>query len=263
MRAPSAPAPSTRSPTATSTSSAGPRGSSTRSSWRSVSTRPRAACSAPTSGWTCCARRARRFDNVVVEGFTGLLVDFCQERGTAPSSRACARCSDFDYELQMAQMNAHARRGRDPLRADQPASTPSSPRAWSRRSPRSAATSRPWCPTSCSRGCSPGSPSDGTAARAEPFWWCPARTGSVVLFCRTPKTEGLCLRSTRGRRSCSTPASSVVDPGCSAPRPSPSRPRQIWASRCSASPRDRRSTWTSGWRRSWRGCSSQARSRPG
>ncbi len=45
------------------------------------------------------------FPNVVVESFQGLLVDFCREREIAVVIKSLRSVSDFDYELQMAQMN--------------------------------------------------------------------------------------------------------------------------------------------------------------
>lgn len=45
------------------------------------------------------------FDNVVVDSFHGLLVDFCQERDISAIVKGLRAISDFDYELQMAQMN--------------------------------------------------------------------------------------------------------------------------------------------------------------
>ena len=44
--------------------------------------------------------------NVTVAGFTGLLTTFCQERGAHAIVKGLRAVSDFDYELQMAQMNA-------------------------------------------------------------------------------------------------------------------------------------------------------------
>ena len=44
--------------------------------------------------------------NVSVEGFTGLLTTFCQERGAHAIVKGLRAVSDFDYELQMAQMNS-------------------------------------------------------------------------------------------------------------------------------------------------------------
>ncbi|GAA1927705.1 pantetheine-phosphate adenylyltransferase [Nocardioides marmoribigeumensis] len=46
------------------------------------------------------------WDNVVVAGFTGLLTDFCEERGVSAIVKGLRAVSDFDYELQMAQMNS-------------------------------------------------------------------------------------------------------------------------------------------------------------
>ena len=46
------------------------------------------------------------FANVRVDGFTGLLTTFCQERGIHAIVKGLRAVSDCDYELQMAQMNA-------------------------------------------------------------------------------------------------------------------------------------------------------------
>ena len=43
--------------------------------------------------------------NVTVEAFHGLLVDFCRERQIPAIVKGLRAVSDFDYELQMAQMN--------------------------------------------------------------------------------------------------------------------------------------------------------------
>ncbi|GAA2268285.1 MULTISPECIES: pantetheine-phosphate adenylyltransferase [Kitasatospora] len=43
--------------------------------------------------------------NVVVESHQGLLVDYCRERGIPAIIKGLRAVSDFDYELQMAQMN--------------------------------------------------------------------------------------------------------------------------------------------------------------
>ena len=45
------------------------------------------------------------FDNVTVDGFDGLLTTFCAERGIHAIVKGLRAVSDFDYELQMAQMN--------------------------------------------------------------------------------------------------------------------------------------------------------------
>ena len=46
------------------------------------------------------------FPNVHVDGFEGLLTTFCAERGIHAIVKGLRAVSDFDYELQMAQMNA-------------------------------------------------------------------------------------------------------------------------------------------------------------
>src|SRR6478672_1469146 len=46
------------------------------------------------------------FPNVQVDGFEGLLTTFCSERGIHAIVKGLRAVSDFDYELQMAQMNA-------------------------------------------------------------------------------------------------------------------------------------------------------------
>lgn len=43
--------------------------------------------------------------NVVVESSHGLLVDFCRSHGIQSIVKGLRAVSDFDYELQMAQMN--------------------------------------------------------------------------------------------------------------------------------------------------------------
>jgi pantetheine-phosphate adenylyltransferase len=43
--------------------------------------------------------------NVTVDSFTGLLVDYCRERDIRAIVKGIRAVSDFDYELQMAQMN--------------------------------------------------------------------------------------------------------------------------------------------------------------
>ncbi len=43
--------------------------------------------------------------NVRVEAFHGLLVDFCKQREIPAIVKGLRAVSDFDYELQMAQMN--------------------------------------------------------------------------------------------------------------------------------------------------------------
>ena len=43
--------------------------------------------------------------NVVIDSFHGLLVDFCTEHDVRSIVKGLRAVSDFDYELQMAQMN--------------------------------------------------------------------------------------------------------------------------------------------------------------
>lgn len=51
---------------------------------------------ATTSAWS----------NVSVDSFRGLLVDYCRRRGIDAIVKGLRAVSDFDYELQMAQMNS-------------------------------------------------------------------------------------------------------------------------------------------------------------
>jgi len=46
-----------------------------------------------------------RYGNVRVDSFHGLLVDFCEANGISAVVKGLRAVSDFDYELQMAQMN--------------------------------------------------------------------------------------------------------------------------------------------------------------
>lgn len=46
------------------------------------------------------------FSNVTVSGFDGLLTSFCEENGIKAIVKGLRAVSDFDYELQMAQMNS-------------------------------------------------------------------------------------------------------------------------------------------------------------
>ncbi|UED86860.1 pantetheine-phosphate adenylyltransferase [Streptomyces profundus] len=47
----------------------------------------------------------KNYDNVQVEAFHGLLVDYCKQRDIPAIVKGLRAVSDFDYELQMAQMN--------------------------------------------------------------------------------------------------------------------------------------------------------------
>lgn len=44
-------------------------------------------------------------DNVVIEAFEGLLVDYCRAHDARAIVKGLRAVGDFDYELQMAQMN--------------------------------------------------------------------------------------------------------------------------------------------------------------
>ncbi len=45
------------------------------------------------------------YDNIRVDSFHGLLVDYCNTHGITAIVKGLRAVSDFDYELQMAQMN--------------------------------------------------------------------------------------------------------------------------------------------------------------
>jgi pantetheine-phosphate adenylyltransferase len=47
----------------------------------------------------------KELDNVLVDHFDGLTVDFCRSRHIPVIVKGLRAVSDFDYELQMAQMN--------------------------------------------------------------------------------------------------------------------------------------------------------------
>lgn len=49
----------------------------------------------------------RPWDNVRVSGFTGLIVDFCREIDAVAIVKGLRGATDYEYELPMAQMNAH------------------------------------------------------------------------------------------------------------------------------------------------------------
>jgi pantetheine-phosphate adenylyltransferase len=46
-----------------------------------------------------------KYGNVRVDRFTGLLVDYCSANGITAIIKGLRAVSDFEYELQMAQMN--------------------------------------------------------------------------------------------------------------------------------------------------------------
>lgn len=45
------------------------------------------------------------YGNVVVDSFAGLLVDYCRDKNISTVLKGLRATSDFDHELQMAQMN--------------------------------------------------------------------------------------------------------------------------------------------------------------
>ena len=47
------------------------------------------------------------YPNVKVDSFHGLLVDYCRDHDVRAIVKGLRAVTDFDYELQMAQMNAH------------------------------------------------------------------------------------------------------------------------------------------------------------
>ncbi|MEN9923420.1 MAG: hypothetical protein RIS09_934 [Actinomycetota bacterium] len=47
----------------------------------------------------------QRYPNLEVTSFSGLLVDFCKQHGISVIVKGLRAVTDFDYELQMAQMN--------------------------------------------------------------------------------------------------------------------------------------------------------------
>jgi pantetheine-phosphate adenylyltransferase len=47
----------------------------------------------------------KEYPNVRVDAFEGLLVDFCRRHSIPVIVKGLRAVSDFDYELQMAQMN--------------------------------------------------------------------------------------------------------------------------------------------------------------
>ncbi|MGH8972951.1 MAG: pantetheine-phosphate adenylyltransferase [Acidimicrobiia bacterium] len=54
---------------------------------------------------TMLAEVTSHLDNIRIEYFAGLLVDFAREHGAETIVKGLRAVTDFDYELQMAQMN--------------------------------------------------------------------------------------------------------------------------------------------------------------
>jgi pantetheine-phosphate adenylyltransferase len=55
------------------------------------------------------AALTRRWDNVVIDSFEGLLVDYARRLGAQALLRGIRAISDYEYELQMALMNRRLR----------------------------------------------------------------------------------------------------------------------------------------------------------
>jgi pantetheine-phosphate adenylyltransferase len=53
------------------------------------------------------ATETAHLDNIEVDRFQGLLVDFCADRGIGIVCKGLRGVGDFEYEQQMAQMNHH------------------------------------------------------------------------------------------------------------------------------------------------------------
>jgi pantetheine-phosphate adenylyltransferase len=53
------------------------------------------------------AEATKHLSNVSVDSYQGLLVDYCTQNGVAAIVKGLRAVSDFDYELQMAQMNGN------------------------------------------------------------------------------------------------------------------------------------------------------------
>lgn len=47
----------------------------------------------------------KQFPNVLVDSWYGLTFDFCRDRGVSVVVKGLRAVTDFDYELQMAQVN--------------------------------------------------------------------------------------------------------------------------------------------------------------
>lgn len=57
------------------------------------------------------AQLVAKYDNIEVRSFEGLLIDFMKEVDARIILKGLRMISDFDYELQMAQMNRHISQG--------------------------------------------------------------------------------------------------------------------------------------------------------
>ena len=53
------------------------------------------------------AESTREMENVTIDSYSGLLVDYCAQNDVQAIVKGLRAVSDFDYELQMAQMNGN------------------------------------------------------------------------------------------------------------------------------------------------------------
>lgn len=53
------------------------------------------------------AESTRELENVTIDSYSGLLVDYCAQNDVQAIVKGLRAVSDFDYELQMAQMNGN------------------------------------------------------------------------------------------------------------------------------------------------------------
>ena len=96
------------------------------------------------------------YGNVKIDRFHGLLVDFCAANGITAVIKGLRAVSDFEYEMQMAQMNYRMAKVETLFMTTNPLS-PSSAPAWSRRSRGTAGTLAAWSPISSCPGCASAS----------------------------------------------------------------------------------------------------------
>ena len=119
--------------------------------------------------------------NVEIEIFTNLLVEFARERGARAILKGLRAISDFEYELEMNQLNRKLSPEIEPCTCSRRRTTASSPRPGSRRWRRSGATSA----TSCPRPCPRRSPSARSALADDPCGQ------ELARGCRNPSSAAL------------------------------------------------------------------------
>ena len=127
-------------------------------------------------------------DNVRIEFFKGLLVEFAKDHGAEAIVKGLRAVSDFDYELQMAQMNQQLS-GIDTFFISTSPQYSFLSSSLVREVARSAATSRAWCRRSWRSG-SPSASGERKAAAAT----------DVVSDQQAYDLETILLRAARDRR---------------------------------------------------------------